>query len=446
MPAFLALGLMCAGGAYFAFHPLRPTTSPSPPVLSNASVLRRAPYDPLAIQKQVEFHAGKTRENPRSAMEFAFLAGTYLQRCRETGDIDDALRAEQTARRSLAIRTRHNAGASNLLALSLLTQHRFSEARGLAEKALALDPGDRQAADLRAECLLELGDYEEAGKALRPTGAEDDNATSNSLRARLYAIDGNPTAALTLLGRAQFQVDRNMDMPVANVAWFHMRRGDCLASMGNAREAEQAYREALALFPGDYRTLTALCRLAAGQNHWREAIDWGARAVAIVPMPDALVLLFDAYQASGNAAAARAQVRLLDSIATLSRAHGNLYDRQRALFYADHDLHLKEALTLARAEMKVRHDIYAYDTLAWASFKNGKLKEAKQAIDRALARHTLEAGILYHAGRIACAQGKPTEGRALLEHALAINHGFHPTAPAEARRILAGLPHGTAQR
>lgn len=376
------------------------------------------------------------RENPRGASEYSILAAAYLQKCRETGDIDNAIRAEQAARHSLAIRTRYNYAAYDNLALSLLTQHRFAEAERLVERPAMVAPDDLQAAYLRAECLIELGEYENAKKILHGSGAKEDNAFANTLRARLQILDGNPSSAYYLLQRAQRQADNNIDMQAANVAWFHMRSGDCLASMGRDVEAEQAYNEALALFPGDYRTLTALCRQAAGQGHWQKAIEWGQKAAAIVPAADTLALLYDAYNAIGDRSEAQNQLRLLETIAHLSRLQGVIYDRQRALFYADHNRNLPEALTLARKEMRLRHDIYAYDTLAWTCFKNGRLAEARNAIDQAMRYNTQDALLFYHAGMIASAQGEALQGRTLLEHAIHINPYFHPTAPAQIKLLL----------
>ena len=59
-----------------------------------------------------------------------------------------------------------------------------------------------------------------------------------------------------------------------------------------------------------------------------------------------------------------------------------LHNRDLALFYADHDMKLAEALDLAQKELEVRHDIYTWDALAWALYKNGKLTEAAKASEK----------------------------------------------------------------
>ena len=95
-----------------------------------------------------------------------------------------------------------------------------------------------------------------------------------------------------------------------------------------------------------------------------------------------------------RAAQAKAQFALVEKIGVLSRAQGALYDRQRAIYYADHGIKTGEAVKLARAELKVRHDIYAYDTLAWTLFKAGRLDEAALNADKALKWNTLRCAVV----------------------------------------------------
>src|SRR5689334_10658802 len=112
----------------------RPMERRIPSVSSSVVVASRMPYDATQAQKLVAFHAARVRRDPEGAIGYALLAGAYLQRGRETGDVADAVKAEQAARRSLKIRERGNAQALSLLASSLLTQHRFREALAAAEK------------------------------------------------------------------------------------------------------------------------------------------------------------------------------------------------------------------------------------------------------------------------------------------------------------------------
>src|SRR5579871_5156842 len=87
-----------------------------PAPLPAALVVERPPYDSTRLAKTIAFYEGRVKSDPIAAIDSAALAGLYVQRCRETGDIEDALRGEKAARHSLAIRRRYNAAAYDGLA------------------------------------------------------------------------------------------------------------------------------------------------------------------------------------------------------------------------------------------------------------------------------------------------------------------------------------------
>ena len=93
-------------------------------------------------------------------------------------------------------------------------------------------------------------------------------------------------------------------------------------------------------------------------------------------------------------------------------------------------------LAKAREEVRTRRDIYAWDLLAWALYRLGKIDEAGDASARALALHTRDASLYFHAGMIAAAAGDTALARRRMQEALEINPRWHPTQPAEARAVL----------
>ncbi|MDQ3754163.1 MAG: hypothetical protein M3371_05460, partial [Acidobacteriota bacterium] len=123
--------------------------------------------------------------------------------------------------------------------------------------------------------------------------------------------------------------------------------------------------------------------------------------------------------------------------ARLSELNGELYNRQLAMFYADHDLKLEEAYTLAKKEYDARRDIYGADALAWTALKAGKIPEAQAAIKEALRFNTQDAKLFYHAGLIARAAGDGRAARDWLTRALKLNPKFDPLQAANAQRALA---------
>src|SRR5205807_984161 len=107
-----------------------------------------------------------------------------------------------------------------------------------------------------------------------------------------------------------------------------------------------------------------------------EAIDLYRRALDVVPLPLYAAALGDVYKKAGRDGEARQQYDLVEYIARLSSLSQTVYNRELALFYADHDLHLDQALQLAQRELSIRRDVYTLDALAFALYKNDKPSEA----------------------------------------------------------------------
>ena len=103
---------------------------------------------------------------------------------------------------------------------------------------------------------------------------------------------------------------------------------------------------------------------------------------------------------SENQTQARQQYELVEYIGRLNALNQALYNRELAYFYADHDMKLAESLELAKRELDYRRDIYAYDLLAWSLYKNDKVEEARDAIEKALRLGTQDAKLFFHAGMI----------------------------------------------
>ena len=411
----------------------RPVVLPQRELHSDAAALR-APYDPQLIQRSLKFWAQKSQLDSIDAISRAQLAHWYLESYRETGDGADITRAEQSARASLKIRA--SDGALLQLSRALLNQHRFAEALTQAGRAALVNPdGFRLCADLE----YEMGDYAAAQKNALRAPPQGDDPAFYALMSRFSELKGDSKGQLDLLTRATAQADANIDASVQSVSWFHERRGRALFMAGDLDGAEGEYQRALKMFPRDFRTMAALTRLYAARNDWKKTVEWGEKAASIVPAPDTLALLGDAHAALGEPAKAKAQYALVEKIGVLSQASGAFYDRQRAIYYADHDLKPAAAVRLARAELKARHDIYAYDTLAWTLFKAGHLDEAATNAARAVKWGTRDAQLWFHSGMIAAARGQKARARHDLEMALGINAQFAPFQPQQARATLARL-------
>jgi tetratricopeptide (TPR) repeat protein len=156
-------------------------------------------------------------------------------------------------------------------------------------------------------------------------------------------------------------------------------------------------------------------------------------------MPIFIAELGDLYARTGNQAEAQKQYALVEYIGLLGKINQVLHNRDLALFYADHDMKLPEALDLAQKELEVRHDVYSWDALAWALYKNGKLADAVKASEKATQLGTRDSILLFHAGMIAEKLGQREKALSDLKQALEINPHFHFVYAKAASEKLATL-------
>lgn len=384
----------------------------------------------------IEFYQKRTRFDTRSARDFTQLAGLYLQRARETADNADLLRAEAAARHSLDLRTGRNGAAFGVLASSLLAQHRFAEALETAGRLVAYDSTSLSARGLLAETELELGRYDEAGRAFGTLRTYGGDLSVAPRLARWEELHGRPEEARRLLRDARDEAGSRHAMPREQLAWFHLRVGDLALRNGHLDEAEDELRAGLRVSPDDYRLLGTMARLESVRQRWERATGYGEHAIARALDPATLGVLCDAYTALGDSAKAADSFRAMEA-AVLHQP--GPFHRAWSLFLLDHDRAVDTVLAKAREELAVRRDIYGYDLLAWALHKAGRSSEARAPMARALALGTRDAMLFYHAAMIDRAVGDGASARTRLEAALAVNPYWHPTQPDAARALLDSL-------
>ncbi len=348
----------------------------------------------------VAFFRRRVERDPIGAADRARLAALYLQRARETADYNDYRRAERLARRSLALRVGHNENTYALLANALLAQHRFVEAHAAALALNQRAPGVASHQALLAEVALELGRYGEA-RALFDSlwSARGDLAVAPRL-ARWAELIGRVDVASRLLAGALAEAETRRDLPPEQVAWFHLRVGDLALRTGRLDDAAFAFDRGLDVFPGDYRLLAGLARLSAARGRWRQAIEYGDSAVALVPDPATFGLISDAYARLGDGRAAGEYAHAME-IAVLGQP--GQWHRAWSLYLLDHDRRVPEVLARVQDEIRTRRDVYGLDLLAWALHKAHRDHEAQRAMDRALALGTVDPQLRRHAAAIAAA-------------------------------------------
>ena len=382
------------------------------------------------------FYDSRLRRDPTSAFDLAQLASLHLQRGRERGDPEDVVRAEALARRSLAHRDTRNARGYTTLVSALMTQHRFTEARTVAQRLVALDSTSVSAQAILAEIEMELGHYDVARRRFGVLYRSRADLAVAPRLARWLELQGQIEEARRLLTAALDTARARPKLPSEQVAWFHLRIGDLELRGGHVGTAERAFRAGLAIAPDDARLLSAMARVQVARGRWTDAVRYGERAIAIAPDPATLGLIGDAYTALGDSGEAEQYVRAMEAV-TLAQPGG--FHRAWSLFLLDHDRRVLEVLAQVREEIATRQDIYGWDLLAWAFHRSGRNREALPAMAKAMRLQTNDAMLFYHRGMIELALGHRVAARRDLDRALDLNPYFSPAGARAARAALGSL-------
>ena len=355
--------------------------------------------NPLSLQStddQIRVNQQAVKADPGNVSAINRLAYSYIQKVRATADQSYAVMAEKLLRHAIELDS-ENYDSLVYLALVQMGQHRFVEAKQTARTAVSANPSQALAYGVLGDAEYELGEYTECAEAyqkmidLRPS-------TASYCRVAYYRrLIGDIDSANELLRKAI----ELTDIPdTENRAWCLFQLGNNAFLSGKIQDAEEFYSSALKTFPNYYNALAGMGRVKAAQGKLPEAASYYERAIAIVPMPDFVASLGDLYTLMNRSDEAKKQYALVEYIGLISQINKEIYNRQLALFYADHDRNLPQALELATAEIDFRKDVYGYDAVAWCLYKNGKVQEAEAATEKALAMNTQDPLLFYHAGMI----------------------------------------------
>jgi tetratricopeptide (TPR) repeat protein len=353
-----------------------------------------------------------------------------------TGDVASYDRAKRALARAIELAP-SDAEAEALLASVRFTTHDFTGAYDLASKIYERD-GELAALAVRGDAALELGRYERAAADYATlAGVAPDASSTLVRRARLAYLTGDGPGASRLAASAE-RAAASEGAIGATRAWYAAYRAKLALDAGDLDVAAAHAARALALAPDYHVSIATMAAVRAAQGRIDAAIALYERSVALVPDPATLAALGAVYAAAGDDRAAEDRFATVEAIASLAGPAG-LYDRQIAVFRADHGGDLEEALAIAEAGLTTRRDVYGYDALAWVLYAMGRYEEARAPADAALALGTPDPRLWFHSGMIAAALGDTVRARADLGRALALNPAFDPLQAPTARRTLARL-------
>ncbi len=359
---------------------------------------------------------------------WVLLGRAWVKKAREASDPGFYLNAKACADLALDVAP-ENRAAIDLVGVVLLNQHRFDDARDLAEQILRKSPEDLMALGTLSDAYLETGRYTESTRAAQKMVDVKPNLPSYIRASYLEWLHGDTGAALE---SARAAVDSGKDPKDPEPrCWALVQAAMIFWHQGDLPGADAGFQGALKECPDYPPSLVGRGRVALAKGEPARAVDLLANAYKQSPLVETAWLLGDARQGAGDAKGA-------EEAYALAVKTGRTSDlRTVALFFATKDREHDEAVRLAQEERKNRDDIYTEDALAWALYRAGKIPEARAASEKAIALGTPDARLLYHAGAIKLAAGDKVAGLKLVQEALALNAGFDVTGAAEAAKLVA---------
>jgi tetratricopeptide (TPR) repeat protein len=368
------------------------------------------------------------RDNLQKDDLWITLGRAWIRKARESNDPGFYLNADACASVVLE-REPESALALNLRGLVHLNNHRFEDARDVAQKILAKRSDDPMAWGTLSDAFLEMGRYEEAIEATQKMVDLKPNLPSYSRASHLQWMRGDVGHAKQTV-RGALDAGRAAKRDPEPGAWVLVQAAMIFWHEGDLEGADAGFDKALERLTEYPPALVGKGRVAMANGDAKRAADYFARAYKTSPLPETAWLLGDAKKAAGDADGAA------QAYASLEKDGRSSDPRTLSLFFSTTNQNAEDALALARGEYTKRKDVYTEDALAWALYRAGKLDEAKSSIARARRLGTPDARLVYHEGAIKIATGDVTKGRELVAKALKMNRAFDWAAAKEAEQVL----------
>ncbi|MDQ3221108.1 MAG: tetratricopeptide repeat protein [Acidobacteriota bacterium] len=403
------------------------------------------PSENIRANPTILFLEERIKRDPADFIALNKLANEYARQFRESGDAAFLNLALRAARKSLKIMpAEFNLDGLLALAQAEYSSHDFTAARVHAEQLASLEPAKGYTYHLLGDALLELGEYKRADEAFKKMaefgGIQPVTLIAMEQRLAHWAmLNGDTPKATIHLNKALKLAKSPPGVPLETIAFCNWQLGEAAFMRGDYVAAEKYYTAALKLIPDYYRAVASQGRILASRGDLPGAIKTYEGVVKRLPDLNYVAALGDLYMQSGRHADAHSQYALVEQIGRLQQTTGPLYNRQLALYYADHDLKPDEAYSMAVSEYQIRKDIYGADTVAWTAYKAGRLAEARMAIKEALQLGTRDARLFYHAGLIARASGDKVEAEKMIGLALRLNPKFDLLQAENARMVFSEL-------
>lgn len=249
-------------------------------VLAACTTVFAAPYEPASdgtvlirvpaatSSRQTQRLRDVLASNPQDLNTALDLARAWLDAGRREGDPRFFSYAQATLKPWIE---RENAPVDALVlaATSLQSMHRFSQARSLLERAIAIDPRNAQAWLTKATLLQLSGDFVAARNACSNLVGVADHRTALGCLVSAQSMNGRLAESYAALSRVMAN-DNGLNDPT--LSWLRSLLGEMAVRRGDAAAAQRHFESALRADPDDNYARSELADVYLRQSRHREVI------------------------------------------------------------------------------------------------------------------------------------------------------------------------------
>jgi pentatricopeptide repeat protein len=354
------------------------------------------PTSASGLQERISDMEKRLRDQPGDVGAAVLLADALLRQARATNDGRPTSRASEVLKTVLT-EDPVQYDALRMLGAIDLSQHHFRDALAVARRATDIRPDDAWNYGVMGDALVELGEYDKAFEMFDKMMALRPSPTAYARVSYARELRGDLQGALQAM---ELAAKSTPPQDLEAQAWYAAHIGELYLRMDMLDEADRAYRQALFVYPNYSHAVIGQGKLKVARGDRAGALALYLDQMKRTPTLDLAARIGDLYAEAGNREESERYYQLAEDLAgpPIAQTEANL-----ALFLADHDRKLDEAVKIAEAVAATRQDIFTEDALAWTYFKVGRLDEAVAASARALRTGSRDGGVLSRAEKIRAA-------------------------------------------
>lgn len=352
-------------------------------------------------EKDIVFWKNKLDKAPVGFLEAQQYASNLAAKFHLYGDIKDLKTADSILHWLNGQYKEKDAGPLRTLAAYAILQHRFHEAYGYVEKALALG-SDRYSSELlNFDAAFELGQDQLAKNILERVKA--DNEYGYFFRLSKYKhLEGELDNSIDAMKKAASLAGNSTGLRQAAIS----NTADLYIHAADPANANQLYMESIRMDASDLHSLMGIGWIALVHDHNDTLAEKIFNFVHTkTRSPEVLLKLAQVAEQRSDSMAEKKYVDEFVNIVTDS-VYGNMYTKYLVDLYTGFLNEPAKAVAIAEKELGNRVSPQTYSWYVWSLYKNNQQEKAISYYDKYVSGKPLEGLELYYMGKLMKGIGK----------------------------------------